>query len=101
MSIHDNIFDLLDEALEPTGPIGSWKARIYIKDLLVEETLPPEAINKLGKHIAGKLERCSLFTGEQAEYIISNFEHVWDEETFNRILDEMYTECDILRILVE
>lgn len=101
MSIHDNVFDLLNEITEPTGPIGNWKARVYIKDLLTEDELTPEQINAIGKQVAEKLEACSLFVGEQAEYILSNFQHVWDEDTFNRILAEMYTECDYLRILVK
>lgn len=102
MSIHDNVFDLLSEATKPTSPVLSWNARIYINDLLPdwEVELTPEKINALGKQIAEKLEACPLWAGEQADYITSNFQHVWDQDKFNRILNEMYDECDFVRILV-
>ncbi len=81
-----------------TRPRQPWQAHINIKHLLTDETLEPEQINKLGKEIAGKLRRCSLFTDEE---IIANFEHVDDEDEFKSILDDMYSECDRARIWVK
>jgi hypothetical protein len=81
-----------------TRPRGPWQAHLHIKHLLTDEDIEPEQITMLGKEIAGKLRRCSLFTDEE---IIENFEQVDDLEEFNSILDDMYDECDRVRIWVK
>lgn len=81
-----------------TRPHQPWQTHINIKHLLTNETLEPEQISKLGKEIAGKLKRCSLFTDEE---VIINLEQVDEMEEFNSILDDMYSECDRVRIWVK
>jgi hypothetical protein len=75
-----------------------WQTHLRIKDLLTREDLEPEQVKMLGKTIAGKLHRCSLFTDEE---IISDFEDVEDQDEFNAVLDRMYDECDRVRIWVK
>lgn len=81
-----------------TRPRWGWQAHIHIKHLLTDEDVQPEQVALLGKHIAGKLRRCSLFTDEE---VIERFEQVDDQDEFNAILDAMYDECDRARIWVK
>lgn len=99
MSIHDNVFDLLNEITEPTGPILSWKARLHIKHLFVGKDLDTEAqIKEAGSAIADKLRKCSLFDRED---VIVGFESVYSPVGFNAWLEALYAICDKKRILVQ
>lgn len=95
MSIHDNVFDLLDEIAEPTGPIAGWKAQIHIKHYLNSGLSAFET----GKAIAAKLRHCKLFMDEQeGEYIAYNLEHVDNTAELDEWLEAMYDACDSARV---
>lgn len=81
-----------------TRPHQGWQAHLHIKHLLIDEDLQPEQVALLGKELAGKLRRCSLFTDED---VIARFEQVDEQDEFNDILDAMYDECDRARIWVK
>lgn len=95
MSIHDNVFDLLDEMAEPTGPIMGWKAQVHIKQYLNSDMTIPE----IGKAIASKLRKCQLFMARlSADDICDGLEEAQDQDELNGWLAEMYDLCDSERI---
>jgi hypothetical protein len=96
MSIHDNVFDLLDEMAEPTGPILSWNARIYIKQYIND---PAMSVPEIGKAIADKLRQCDLFKDDPAAIIC--FERANNEHLLNLFLDALYDKCNERRVLVQ
>lgn len=102
MSIEDNVFDLLDEIAEPTGPIAGWKAQVHFKQFLTkEENLTPEQYTAIGSQIANRLKNCKLFMQAlEAEYIIYNLEHMDNQDELNEQLDAVYDVCDAERIWV-
>lgn len=95
MSIHDNIFDLLSEVAEPTGPILSWKARLHIKQYLNH---PEMSVSEIGHAIAEKLEQCAVCDFSTA---IKCFSLVEKEQWLNMLLNALYDQCDKERILVQ
>ena len=96
MSIHDNVFDLINEIAEPTGPVLSWKAQIHFKQYLNH---PEMSVTEIGKAIAQKLRACSLFMeDEEAEYITYNLEHATTDEELDEWLVPVYDICDYARI---
>lgn len=83
-----------------TSPRRGWQAKIRIKHLLTDDDdLTPQQINEIGKKIATALKQCPTFDSEHE--IVAWFEDVDDMDEFNSILDDMYDECDSLRIWVE
>lgn len=96
MSIHDNVFDLIDEIAEPTGPILSWKAQLHIKQYINN---PDLSVSKVGKAIAEKLRKCELFKDDASA--INCFEKVGSNGLFNAFLSALYDECDKRRVLVK
>lgn len=96
MSIHDNVFDLIDEMTEPTGPILGWKAQVHIKQYLNH---PDMTIPEIGKAIAAKLRKCQLFMARlQADDICYELENAQDQDEVNEWLAEMYDVCDSERV---
>lgn len=95
MSIHDNVFDLLNEMAEPTGPILSWKARLHIKQYLNH---PEMSISEISNAIAEKLEQCTVYDFSVAA---SAFRRVDNEGLLNVFLDALYDHCDKECILVQ
>lgn len=95
MSIHGNVFDLIDEITEPTGPILTWKARLHIKQYLNH---PEMSIPEIGESIAEKLRQCSACDFSAA---IKCFNLVEKEEWLNMLLNALYDQCDKERILVQ
>lgn len=100
MNIHDNVFDLIQEIAEPTGPVLSWKAQVHIKQFLIhEENLPPEVYRDCGTKIAAKLKHCKLFMEDvQADQIVYDLERVESETDLNEQLAAVYDICDRERI---
>lgn len=89
--------EMLDREVFTRKP--RWQAKIFVKHLLTDEDdLTPEQINEKGMAIASVLRRCDLFDDNE---IITNFEQVDDYDEFNSILDDMYSECDRVRIWCE
>lgn len=93
----ENIFEVLEQITHPTGPILSWKARIYLKHLLTKEDLLDEQISARGKQIAQILQECALFSDQQ---MIAAFAHVQTQLGFNVVLNALYDACNEARILV-
>ena len=102
MSIHDNVFDLLNEMAEPTGPILSWKAQLHIKQFITkEENLKPEQYRAIGSQIANRLKNCRLFMEAlEAEQIIYDLVHADSQDELNEQMAAMYDVCDAERIWV-
>lgn len=81
-----------------TRPRRPWQRTIQVKHLLTDEDdLTPEQIRATGQAIAKILAHVPLFDEE----IIANFEQVDDLDEFNSILEDMYDECDNLRVWVK
>jgi len=99
MSIHDNVFDLIDEMAEPTGPILSWKAQVHIKQYIKNPEMDASAT---GKAIAKKLRQCKLFMEDlAADQIVYEMENnMYTEDWLNEWLDVMYSVCNDRRIFV-
>jgi len=95
MSIHDNVFNLLSEMAEPSGPILSWESQIYIKEILKRKDL---SVEQMGKAIAKKLHKHIYWTWDE---LTTSFEQVKTQEALDSFLALMYEECDHKRILVK
>jgi hypothetical protein len=102
MSIHDNVFDLLSEMAEPTGPIAGWKAQVHIKQFLTkDDNLTPEQVEAIGAQIANRLKNCRMFMQAlEAEQIIYDIERADNLPDLNEQLDAMYDVCDSERVWV-
>lgn len=84
-----------------TRPRGRWQEKIRIKHLLSDEDEPVEVLRAKGKQIAAILRRSRLFADEDVIEEFDDPECIDDMIDFNRILDDMYDECDRKRIWVE